>query len=294
MLRVLKTMYLDYANTSIIKFAPVICIKKQEERLHVYLSDFFLLSLFSMIKTAKRDYLFKCMTNLSARNPFEMMVAVFIACSFSYLYLTNTYNKGLDSTGSPHPVYIYGNHSIRCTDDNSVILKQLVLNNHQDMMAKDALRSVLLFQKSIEQDISDFCYRNENGNCFIKSSLNYWSNNIAKLNADRNVKLTINQQSQKDHFLINNHNNYADAVVLSFAFDRSQYDRVNRWEHNIAKLGYIFSHQSKQQSYMKAMYNNVNVLYQVIAISLCSNVIYMQCLDGFLLRHQILLIRKFY
>lgn len=116
-------MYLNYANTSIIKFALTICIKKQGDRLHVYLSDFFLLSLFSMIKTAKRDYLFKCMNNLSARNPFEMIVAVFIACSFSYLYLTNTYNKGLNSTESPQPVYIYGNHSVRCTDDNGVILK---------------------------------------------------------------------------------------------------------------------------------------------------------------------------
>ena len=46
---------------------------------------------------------------------------------------------------------------------------------------------------------------------------------LIKLNADRNVKYTINQQSQKYYSLINNHNSYADSVVLSYVFDGSQY-----------------------------------------------------------------------
>lgn len=38
--------------------------------------------------------------------------------------------------------------------------------------------------------------------------------------------LLVNK-AKKTIFLINNRNNYADAVVLSFVFDGSQYDRVN-------------------------------------------------------------------
>lgn len=102
---------------------------KETRRMIAYLFILFLF-LKKMIKTVKPDHLFKCTTNLSAWNPFEMMVAVFIACSFSCLYLTNTYNKGLDSIISPQPVYVNSNYSIHRTDDNGVILKQLILNNY--------------------------------------------------------------------------------------------------------------------------------------------------------------------
>ncbi|GAN10895.1 hmg1, hmg-CoA reductase [Mucor ambiguus] len=220
-----------------------------------------------MLKNVRKDNPFRYLAHVSARNPFQMMAAVFIACSFSYLYLTNTYNKGLHNLASIHPVsYYYSNHSTHPHgngDDKSVILKQLILHHHQDMMTKDALQSVLSFQESLAQDICEFCYHNEDNDCVIKSPLNYWSNNIAKLNADRNVKSTINQQyGQSHYFLMNHHNNYAYAVVLSFVFDGSQQDRVNQWEHNIAKLGHIFSHQSKQPNYITMILDHANRLYK--------------------------------
>ncbi|KAL0142529.1 hydroxymethylglutaryl-coenzyme A reductase-domain-containing protein [Mucor lusitanicus] len=225
-----------------------------------------------MLKNVKKDNPFRYLAHVSARNPFEMMVAVFIACSFSYLYLTNTYNKGLHDMTSTHPIaYYHSNQSTHhhgnSNDDNkSVILKQLVLHHRQDMMTKEALQSVLSFQESLAQDISEFCYRNEDNDCVIKSPLNFWNNSIAKLNADRNVKSTIYQQQQQHdqshYFLMNHHNNYADAVVLSFVFDGSQQDRVNQWEHNIAKLGPIFSHQSKQPNYMTMIFDHAKRLYK--------------------------------
>ncbi|OAD05467.1 hypothetical protein MUCCIDRAFT_116745, partial [Mucor lusitanicus CBS 277.49] len=52
-------------------------------------------------------------------------------------------------------------------------------------------------------------------------------------------------------------------VVLSFVFDGSQQDRVNQWEHNIAKLGPIFSHQSKQPNYMTMIFDHAKRLYKV-------------------------------
>ncbi|KAK4518803.1 uncharacterized protein ATC70_009026 [Mucor velutinosus] len=220
-----------------------------------------------MLKNVKKDKPFQYLAHVSARNPFEMMVAIFIACSISYLYLTNTYNKGLHDMVSIHPSsYYHSNHLTNHhgnDDDKSVILKQLILHHHKDMMTKDALQSVLSFQQLLARDISEFCYRNEDNNCVIKSPLNFWNNSIAKLNADRNVKSTINQQHDQSHyFLMNHHNNYADAVVLSFVFDGSQQERVNQWEHNIAKLGRIFSHQSKQPTYIAMVFDHAKRLYK--------------------------------
>jgi len=65
---------------------------------------------------------------------------------------------------------------------------------------------------------------------------------------------------------MNHHNNYADAVVLSFVFDGSQQERVNQWEHNIAKLGRIFSHQSKQPTYIAMVFDHAKRLYKVCFI----------------------------
>lgn len=221
-----------------------------------------------MLKNVKKDNPFRYLAHVSARNPFEMMVAVFIACSFSYLYLTNTCNKGLHGMKSTQPIsYYHGNHSTHHHGDNgnkSVILKQLILQYHQDLMTKDALQSVLSFQESLAQDISEFCYRDKENNCVIKSPLNYWNSNITKLNADANVKSTIQQHGQSHYFLMNHHNNYADAVVLSFVFDGSQQDRVNQWEHNIAKLGNIYTHQSKQPNYITMVFDHAKRLYKVI------------------------------
>lgn len=129
---------------------------------------------------------------------------------------------------------------------DDIIVKQLVLSSSgQDMMNKEALMSVLSFKKSIENDlnIQDFCYRHSNNtSCFIKSPLVYWNDDMETLKRDSDVKSTILRHPYRQYFLINKQNNYADRIVLSYAFKASEYDRVDRWETSI-QLGQHFIYQ---------------------------------------------------
>lgn len=227
-----------------------------------------------MLKKDKRQHLFSnglsFLAKLSARNPFEMMVVVFLLCSFSYFYITNTIGEIIEK-----PVYIqtnsYGQVNLFKQEDmkmnpHDVIVKQLVLSSGQDMMNKESLMSVLSFKKLIEADIQEFCYRKENGTCFVKSPLEYWNDDMDILKSDKNVRSTILRHPYHGYFLINNQNNHADRIVLSFAFKASEYDKLYRWEEFASKFGqYFISHKHQQwHVYLSRFYTNLSKLFQVL------------------------------
>lgn len=176
---------------------------------------------------------------LSVRNPFKIIATLFFLVLFAFYYLTvDITPSGIHSAPL---IYVNANqtiHTLSPPDDNStlIILKQFVLNswNGKDMMTKEAILSVHAFQKMIENELN-FCHCVSNStSCFIKSPLDYWNNSVEILKSDNDIKGFI----QVNHFyFLRNDKDYADRVVLSYAFHGSHYDDVIEWEQSIANLG---------------------------------------------------------
>jgi hydroxymethylglutaryl-CoA reductase (NADPH) len=211
------------------------------------------------------------LAKLSANNPIEMIVFIFMVASFSYFYLFNLAKTSefFDTiTAIPSsPVYYaianndaHGFTQFHPSSPNTeyadkVIIKQIIVSNPKGVQTQETLLAILKFQEHIENSIlipttkasrdrihhdqylrqRDICYRYSNDSCFIKSPLDYWNNDPKRLMADKDVKLTVSRHAESAFYFLttNNSATLPDRVVLFYAFNASFRPLVNIWEQKV-------------------------------------------------------------
>ncbi|KAI8340612.1 3-hydroxy-3-methylglutaryl coenzyme A reductase [Chlamydoabsidia padenii] len=216
-------------------------------------------------------------TKLSSRGPIEMIVVILILGSFCYftlfnlarssdlfsgtvtrLYPTTVYATTSSSRFAPLPV---DTNVSSMVDNNAIMvqLKQIVVTDpqHGNVLLKSTLRSVLQFQKVIENEMyipdggalggkqfvysKDLCYKMVNNNmCFSPSVTDFWQHNPQQLKDDQHILQTVSKHQEQANYLVGDlKSTGASSLVLFYAFDASsnahQY-LADLWTHKVATL----------------------------------------------------------